>query len=220
MIRGFPEADTEEIRRRLDHGEVLSFVGRLSELQQKFPLELGGLSAAEQARYSRFRQPEDAWAFYAGRFLLREVLESLLSGRPLTIDLTEKGKPLCSQSGAPHFSLSHGGGWLLVSFCAEQEIGVDVETSQRKTATESLARRYFSASEQKQVRQGTPMDFYKIWTRKEARGKATGEGIRSTNSERCILETDWNYHEFQPDPQTLGVVAYPGVLRPHQLMKV
>mgnify|MGYP000725312983 CR=1 FL=1 len=221
MIPGFPELEIEEVKSLLTAGQLLSFVFPLSTPQDHFAPYDFRLSAEEQLRVSRFRHAGDAQAFAMGRVFIRSVLEGVLDIHPLKLDLTHHGKPYCPLPGSPRFNLSHGGEWLLISFCQSVWVGVDLEDSRRNVRAEALAKRYFSPAEQQQFSQtGDIGSFMKIWTRKEARLKASGEGLTVPVSERCTLtERGWQYLEVKADTHIRGVVAYPGEERRHKLFK-
>lgn len=113
-----------------------------------------------------------------------------------------RGRPFC-------YNLSHSGDYV---FCAvsEREIGADIQ--RRVPGRESrVAGRFFSGREAAAIRAiGDETErsklFYRLWTRKEALGKLSGEGIASCAAE-CLLELDrgtagkyiWEEYELAPD---------------------
>jgi 4'-phosphopantetheinyl transferase len=94
----------------------------------------------------------------------------------------EFGKPAlaadCSGSGL-HFNIAHTRG-LVACAIAHDEVGVDVEASDRMTDCD-IADRFFSPEEARLVRSSPPETrahlFFRFWTLKEAFIKATGEGL-------------------------------------------
>lgn len=143
-------------------------------LEPWYPL----LSPQERDRAARFRSPGDAWAFAAGRALLRTRLSAMV-GAPdparLLLRTGEHGKPQLPDHPELSFNLSHTvvarrgtGEWhALVAFAAEDPaaspvpsripgaLGIDVEQSGRGrdgtaggTDLLALARRYFAPGEQ------------------------------------------------------------------------
>lgn len=80
------------------------------------------------------------------------------------------------------FSLSHSGQYILCAV-SSQNVGADIQ--QKKTVNAlDLAKRFFSPEEYFQLEQcGYEAEcqklFYRMWTRKEAYGKLTGEGVTS-----------------------------------------
>jgi 4'-phosphopantetheinyl transferase len=144
------------------------------------------LSSDESARAARFHFPGDRQHFVASRALLRMVLAGYLATDPgsLSFSYSKKEKPALGPAHATSditFNVSHSGGIALFAFTRRREIGVDVEQVRLDFDVEAIARRFFSAHEQRQLA-GLPNEkrfeaFFRCWTRKEAYIKATGEGL-------------------------------------------
>lgn len=118
------------------------------------------------------------------------------------------GKPYIKEQ--PFFyNISHSGDYV---FCAVsgQEIGADI---QKKVSGggKGVAERFFSEREIAAVREikddaGKRDLFYRLWTRKEALGKLSGDGIVSCVG-KCLLELDkgiaaeyiWEEYDIIPD---------------------
>jgi len=158
------------------------------------------LSADEQDRARRFLVPRAREHFLATRGMLRTILGAYLAVDPgqVVFQYSPKSKPslapVHAESGIS-FNVAHSGGVALLAFCRDREIGVDVERMRRDLDVETLARRFFSLEEQKQLA-ATARDeasgvrsnriepnedkfeaFFRCWTRKEAFIKAKGEGL-------------------------------------------
>lgn len=219
MIPGFPKMDSADLLSALAAGELVSFLVNLCHAEDLLSVDLAVLDEGERSRYLRFQNSGDAWAFFLGRCILRAVLEKCVLTDSVQILLGEHGKPYCPSPETPHFNLSHGGGWLLLSFCQQTPVGVDLESLNRKLPTETLVKRYFSPAEQLQTADGGREAFLRIWTRKEAQLKALGVGLSGGISKGCTPTANYQYIEFQPDPETLGVVAYAGGIRRHRIWK-
>lgn len=124
---------------------------------------------------------------------LRE--EGAIAGHPgypldLSYEYGSMGKPRLS--GYPlHFNLSHSGDYVLCA-ASDREIGVDIQKLQTLDEL-GLARRYFTSGEY-EILQGLGDDrersrlFFRLWTRKEAYGKLTGEGITQTLGQEFLSE--------------------------------
>jgi 4'-phosphopantetheinyl transferase len=144
------------------------------------------LSPDELARASRFHFSDDRQRFVASRAFLRTILAGYLRTDPsgLSFSYSKKEKPSLGPAHAGSdvtFSVSHSGGIALFAFTRGREVGVDVEQLRRDFDVEAIARRFFSAHEQKQL-YPLPSEskfeaFFRCWTRKEAYIKATGEGL-------------------------------------------
>jgi 4'-phosphopantetheinyl transferase len=144
------------------------------------------LCSDELTRASRFHFPRDRQRFVAARALLRIILSAYLATDPnqLRFSYSNKEKPSLGPAHAESgvkFNVSHSGGIALLAFTRRRDIGVDVEQVRRDFDLEAIARRFFSADEQKQLAaapaEEKPEAFFRCWTRKEAYIKATGEGL-------------------------------------------
>lgn len=166
------------------------------------------LSADEQKRAARFHFAKDREHYAAARAILRTILGGYLELDPAEIDFrySQKEKPYLiprfAESGI-QFNGSHSGGIALYAFARQMEVGVDVERIGRDIEAESIARRFFSESEQQQLLSLPSPDrveaFFRCWTRKEAYIKATGDGLSlplsqfdvslQPNDQDCLIAT-------------------------------
>ncbi len=144
------------------------------------------LSSDETIRASRFHFARDRQRFVAARALLRIILSAYLATDPnqLRFSYSKKEKPCLGPAHADSgvtFNVSHSGGIALLAFSRRRDIGVDVEQVRSDFDLEAIARRFFSAVEQKQLdaapAEEKPEAFFRCWTRKEAYIKATGDGL-------------------------------------------
>jgi 4'-phosphopantetheinyl transferase len=144
------------------------------------------LSPDESTRASRFHFSTDRQYFVAARALLRIILAGYLVADPrgLEFSYSKKEKPSLAVESTDSdvtFNVSHSGGIALFAFARQREIGVDVERVRSDFDVEAIARRFFSAHEQKQLTTVPPEEkpeaFFRCWTRKEAYIKATGDGL-------------------------------------------
>ena len=113
-----------------------------------------------------------AKAQHAGAWLLVTHLLGV-NGQLPAITYTAHGKPLLAD-GRAGFNLSHSGEWV---FCAVSDGAVGLDAQQTRPLSPGTLRRCFSAQEQTWAaahRDGA----IRLWTRKEAYGKYTGEGLR------------------------------------------
>ena len=96
---------------------------------------------------------------------------------------TDRGKPYFA-GGKVIFSVSHSGDiWVCLMAVTQKDLslGVDIQKI-RESRYEDLAKRYFSAEEEKLINSAGPQEkrqekFFAVWTEKEACGKALGTGI-------------------------------------------
>jgi 4'-phosphopantetheinyl transferase len=151
------------------------------------------LSAAEKQRWQRFLQAGDRDRFLHARALTRTVLARYLGDvEPAALAFSQGswGKPTLAHSAhaqgrqerMPFFNLSHTRGMAVLAVTAAAEIGVDVESIDRRVEVLALSERYFSAREHEQILQLSDRQqrerFFAVWTLKEAYLKARGLGLR------------------------------------------
>ncbi len=144
------------------------------------------LSTPERERASRFTLERERARFVAARGLLRVLLGSCLGTEPHKIEFTysAKGKPSLggefTRSGL-QFNLAHSGGLSVFAVARQAAVGVDVEQIRPVPDLSALIERFLSARECAELKklsgQEQTLSFFRLWTRKEAWLKATGEGI-------------------------------------------
>lgn len=163
-------------------------------------LARAGLETAEYARLDGLRNEQAKIASIGARLALLWVLTDRkaalsvhdfdelppVSDKPLaTFGRTESGAPYLAD-GAGAISLAHSERLAVCAWSDKGSIGVDVEPSDRRIArAEEIADRYFSTGEQALLADASDrhVAFLRIWTRKEALGKALGTGL-NTEAER------------------------------------
>ena len=147
---------------------------------------LGVLSENELVRYSAFRFERHRREYLAAHGLLRLALSSYFAIEPAVwaFSTTPAGKPEVSNveaRGRVGFSLSHTEGMVVCALSGLPRIGVDVEKLDRAVEILDIARESFAPLEYAALAGLPPEEqraaFYRLWTLKEACGKATGEGL-------------------------------------------
>ncbi len=113
--------------------------------------------------------PKDA--HLAGRKLALKIAEEKLGYAP-EIHIGENGKPYID---GLHFNISHSGEYVVCAF-ADSEVGVDIEKIReyRKRVAEKFHPEEIAAIENSEDKD---LEFFKIWTMKEAYLKCLGTGI-------------------------------------------
>ena len=88
----------------------------------------------------------------------------------------EKGKPyICGTEKDVYCNVSHSGNmWICI--VGEAECGIDLQLV-KDCKYEQLSRRYFTPEEQGYIRNFGINGFFRLWVRREAFGKYTGEGF-------------------------------------------
>ncbi len=144
------------------------------------------LSDDERARAARFHFLQDRQYFMATRAVLRMILANYAASDPQKVVLgySAKDKPFLSSGhagGDIEFNVSHSGDVALLAFARGRELGVDVEKVREDFEHETIAGRFFSEEEQRQLAGLAPAErytgFFRCWTRKEAYIKAQGIGL-------------------------------------------
>jgi 4'-phosphopantetheinyl transferase len=184
------------------------------------------LGKDEVSRAQRFVFPRDRDHFVVARGRLRELLGKyqhrppnavqFKTGRYGKLSLVDDGDPL-------RFNLSHSHGLALYGFCIGREIGIDTEKIRPEFAGEEIAKRYFSATEQRELAE-LPKElrdtaFFLCWTRKEAYIKAHGDGLQipldsfdvslkpgEPETLRSMDSGRWSMRSFVPAPEYLGAI--------------
>lgn len=221
---------TEDLRA----DEVHLWGGRLDGGVEQLAALEAMLSDDERARANRLRRSLDRARWIVARGMLRQLLSSYLPAKPaeLRFRVGVRGKPALDldSPGALRFNLSHSAEVWLLAVARGREVGVDVEYGATPRAWERIARRFFSASEQRALAAAPPERrrhaFLRIWTRREALGKALGEGVfhsrrdvdlvpsvgtfdPSSTAEATQLDGWWLY-EFPPAPGYLAALVVEG----------
>lgn len=142
------------------------------------------LDDEERARVARFAFEVDRQAYVAAHALLRVALSRLADRAPQDwrFAATPSGKPyLVNPPRDLRFSLSHTQSMVTIAIAEGVEIGVDVESTDRRAENMKVAERFFAPEEIVVLRalDGVARRdaFFAIWTLKEAVVKATGQGI-------------------------------------------
>jgi 4'-phosphopantetheinyl transferase len=200
---------------RLRAGEVHVWRGRLDggcEAHAGFPPIL---SEEETVRAARFHFARDRRRYISSRTMVRSILGRYLACSPGAIRFTRgaHGKPaLADGATSMRFNLSHSEDLLLLAVAEGREVGVDVESTDREVAFETLAEEYFAPEEARAV-QSAPTSargskFYEIWTSTEARLKALGTGLGGEL--RAADHGRWSLHNFLPADGFAAALAVEG----------
>jgi 4'-phosphopantetheinyl transferase len=143
------------------------------------------LDDAERARAARFIVAEPRRQFVITRGALRLLLAHHLvrQAQALTFATGAYGKPFAVVDGARsrvEFNVSHSAGRGLIAI-AHGPVGVDIEFLGREADLDLVAKGVFTPAEQTALRQKAEaehaLQFYRLWTQKEALIKARGFGF-------------------------------------------
>lgn len=167
----------------------------LIDLDQPPDLFDAMLQDDERARAARFIRRLHQDRFRVGRGAVRAVLAGYLEREPHLLQLSygPHGKPGLADAGDLRFNLSHSDRWAMLGVGRGADIGVDIEAIRELSDLDAVARRTFTALENREL-DALPAalrarGFYACWTRKEAMVKAAGVGL-AFELEWCEVAVD------------------------------
>lgn len=187
-------------------------LARFSDLAAHLIAYTATLSTDERKRAARLRFDDARQAFILGRGWLRSTLGNALNVSPGDVRFTygPQGKPALDHTTDLTFNLAHSGDLLVLATAEGVSLGADVEQVRPQPNLKRVAADYFSETEQKALfalpETQQLQAFYRIWTRKEAVIKATGDGF-------ALPLTDFDVTHDDP-PQ---IARLPGQWQLHNL---
>ena len=138
---------------------------------------------------------------------LRAVLATYTPA-PLDFAYAEHGKPYLPALPDLRFNLSHSHDMALVAVARGIEIGVDVERFRPMQECMSIAERFFPPMEAAELASmppdGREVEFFRLWTRIEAKLKARGIGLYGAGQE---LAGEWTVLPIEVGPDYSAAVA-------------
>lgn len=177
---------SQDSDKQLNDGEIHIWLNYLNIHQAKLKHLYPLLSDAEKARSEQFKFFKDRKHFIASHGFLHTVLGYYLDtpAEDIQFSYGHNGKPAILEEQNPaqiQFNMSHSNTLAILAVCKQQQLGIDIEFMQRKTDWQGVGKRFFTAKEQQAIA-GLPEDqqkeaFFRVWTRKEAHMKVTGEGL-------------------------------------------
>ncbi len=157
---------------------------------QDFNLQeaLGEISASRREKALKFKHEQGQRECVLAYLLLKRALKEVygMDGNPEMVE-QEGGKPLLKDHPEIHFNLSHCKSAVACAI-GDEPVGVDVERVRKYD--DSLARHVLNGKELEEVEASDDKAraFIRLWTKKEALLKLTGEGIRSNL--KTVLEQE------------------------------
>ncbi len=203
----------------LEAQDVQLWAAALDQPPWRLPYLLGVLSDDERARADRFVFERDRRHFVVARAFLRLLLGRYLGADPSRIVLAygPRGKPSLGgerADAALQFNVAHSHGVALYAFTYRRAIGVDVELVRHLEDMVQLARLVCSPRELTVFLALPPEQqanwFFKMWTRKEAIVKATGDGLAQPLQE---LDVSSPPGDFGTSVSLGGTCARPALVR-------
>lgn len=142
------------------------------------------LSDDELTRANKYHFEKDKRVYESGHVFIRKILSHYTSIEASKLELSPvvNQKPILKEAPFKlHFNISHSGSKILVAVGFDSDVGIDVEKIIPDFDMDGFAEANYHANELSHFRSLKNNDetdyFYKIWTRKEAWLKLTGEGI-------------------------------------------
>lgn len=183
--------------------------------------DLSALDDAERRRHARFLRPADRIRYGVAHAALRRLLGELTGTAPAALRFGRQPCPRCGgphgrpvlerPAGGPEFSLSHGGGLVLVAVAAGR-VGVDVEPVKDAPPEAGLVERLHPA--ERAVVDAAPESlrsaaFTRLWTRKEAYLKGLGVGLgRALDADDVSTGVPgWHLVDLAPGKGHAGALA-------------
>lgn len=106
---------------------------------------------------------------------------SAKSGWAIGIEASGRPSAYHPRSGSRlALSIAHTGAWIAAAVCDSGEIGIDIERRDPSRDHLGIAELAFGTAGRDMVSRGGADAFYRLWTLREAMGKATGEGLAMT----------------------------------------
>jgi 4'-phosphopantetheinyl transferase len=135
------------------------------------------LSPGELTKADHFFQPADRDNYLLRKYALRQILSRFLQipADEIRFHQQENKKPAIYHL---QFNTSHTNNGIVIAV-SESPIGIDIEYINPFFQYDDLLQHCFSDTEQEFILNGADqlLNFYTLWTRKEALLKATGQGM-------------------------------------------
>jgi 4'-phosphopantetheinyl transferase len=134
------------------------------------------LTEKELNKAARFFHISDSQSYIVRKYYLRLILSKILSIPPALLGFKYSANKKLTISGV-EFNTSHSGNYALIAV-SKNSIGIDIEKIDESFEFNWIANTCFSVEERKFMNSGNGLlNFYYLWTRKEAILKASGEGL-------------------------------------------
>lgn len=159
----------------------------------RWPHALPQLVTPEKERAARFRNEVARGEFIVGRATARALLGLVLHTDPRSVPIVsncgrcgaaEHGKPRVAQDQAPHFSISHSAGRVVVALSTHGPVGVDIELVRPQPELTGVAELALCGDERRHLARLRHEDetealhwFSTRWCLKEAITKRDGDGL-------------------------------------------
>ncbi len=188
---------------------VKVWLGDIDAVETDYPIYFSCLDPIERSQASQFKNDLLRLRYAAIHAKLRDILAEAVDSAPelLRIHRTPYGKPYLPDFPDISFNMSHTENKAAIAVGYRCQLGIDIETCKPRTNLAGLANKCFG-EEEKRYWQLLPetlnlLEFYRLWTRKEAFVKATGRGIALGLSD-CVIHPH-RQSEFLRIPADFGL---------------
>jgi 4'-phosphopantetheinyl transferase len=215
-------------------GSVHVWTIRVGDGSEPCEWDLAVLDRIERDRALTFWPGPLRNKYVAVHAAVRRILAQYLNLSPDAVRISRStlGKPFVEGSGLA-FNIAHSGSFALCAVAPGGAVGVDIERRRRVEDIDRIVQKFFSPAETAEFLRTDPSSrldvFFRIWTRKEALLKATGQGLRPSvdsldvSAAICAgnaveltgqpaLPGTWSLRSFTPSPGYVGALAANGKL--------
>lgn len=221
----------------LSQSEVHLWKGRITDFEADAEVFYGGsLPKDEKEKADNISSRENRKAYIISRGILRTVLSEYLKVKPgdIVFEYNEHGKPSIADGLNPRnvrFNLSHSNDLILYAVARNKEVGIDVEYMRDVGRAERIIERFFSPEQKdfynSQSESMKKTAFFRLWTRREAYGKAMGRGF-SVPAADCgipllrkdgkpasvhVVSGKWSIYDLENEDDYVSAVTVEGQIR-------
>lgn len=150
---------------------------RYEQAKNELQSLLSGIGESERGRFNNIKNREYFSQSVGGLMALSRILD----GRLPEIVRDGQGRPHFAE-GDIDFNISHSGELCAAVLLERGKVGIDIEMLEGDIERQrKIANRYFTEKEKKLLADSKKpqLDFFLLWTRKEAYAKCIGEGLSS-----------------------------------------
>ncbi|MEO6055041.1 MAG: 4'-phosphopantetheinyl transferase superfamily protein [Chthoniobacterales bacterium] len=140
------------------------------------------VTEAERRKAEGIKNVDAGMQYILSRSVPRELMARYLkkSALDFVLEYNSHGKPFFSGEEI-HFNTSHCGNQMVIAFCRDAAVGIDIENGSRVRNSIAIAKRYFAPEEVSYLETESEEDvraaFLRLWVCKEAALKSSGHGI-------------------------------------------
>lgn len=221
----------------LSEAEVHLWKSRITDYETDAELFYNGsLPKDEKEKADNIRSRENRKAYIISRGILRTVLSEYLKVEPgdIVFEYNEHGKPSIANRLNPRnvrFNLSHSRDVILYAVAKDKEVGIDVEYMRDVDRAERIIERFFSQEQRDFYNSQSDgikkTAFFRLWTRREAYGKAMGRGF-SVPAVDCgipLMRSDgkpasvhvasgkWSIYDLEQEDEYVSAFSVEGQIR-------